>query len=523
MSGRYRWLRAGDLNAFFGLALDNLSNLVILWGLLVGIFRFPPDLVLYRMIPGTAIGVLAGDLVYTWLAFRLARRTGRDDVTAMPLGIDTPSLFGLAFGVLGPAYLATRDAERAWKIGMAVLVLMGIAKLLGAFAGEGIRRAVPRAGLLGSIAGVALLLIAFLPTLTVFADPVVGFLALGVILLTLVAQVPLPLRVPGALAAVLLGTAAAWAMGWLDFARPEAANPLPLSVRVAAPWPSLAFLDGLGLAWAYLPVALPFAVATLVGGIDVTESAAAAGDSYRTRDILLTEGAATLLAGLCGGVVQNTPYIGHPAYKAMGGRAGYTLATALCIGLGGMLGFLSYLVGALPEAAVAPILIFIGLEIVAQAFQATPARHARAVAVALLPSVAHLVLIQTNAVLAFFRRTGADLRGHLAETYQTITILGNGFVLSALLWGAATAFLIDRRLAAAAVAFCLGGAGTLFGVIHSPLESGGLFLPWQVGTGKPLAVACGYFLLAALVGLLACRRPGAQGTATGGRGSGDGG
>ena len=166
MRGRYRWLRAGDLNAFFGLALDNLSNLVILWGLLVGIFRFPPDLVLHRMIPGTAIGVLVGDVIYTWMAFRLARRTGRADVTAMPLGIDTPSLFGLAFGVLGPAFLATGDAERAWKVGMAVLVLMGIVKVLGAFAGEGIRRAVPRA--------------------------------------------------------VLLGTAAAWAMGWLGFARPAA-------------------------------------------------------------------------------------------------------------------------------------------------------------------------------------------------------------------------------------------------------------------------------------------------------------
>ena len=505
----YRWLRAGDLNAFFGLALDNLSNLVILWGILVGLFGFPQDVVLYRMIPGTALGVLVGDLIYTWMAFRLARRTGRDDVTAMPLGIDTPSLFGLSFGVLGPAYLATKNAELAWKVGMAVLVLMGIAKILGAFAGEGIRRVVPRAGLLGSIAGVAILLIAFLPGLKVFADPVVGFLALGVILLTLIAQIPPPLRLPGALVAVLLGTGAAWAMGWLGLPRPAAGNALPAAFRVALPLPSLDFRDGLGMAWGFLPVALPFAVATLVGGIDVTESAAAAGDAYRTRDILLTEGVATLVAGLCGGAIQNTPYIGHPAYKAMGGRAGYTLATALFIGLGGMLGFLSYLVGALPEAAVAPILIFIGIEIVAQAFQATPARHAKAVAVAFLPSIANLLLIQTNAILGAFRRTGADLPGDLAGRYQTITRLGNGFILSALLWGAATAFLIDRRLPAAALAFGLGGAATLFGIIHSPLENGGLFLPWRLERNAPvLGLAGGYLLLAALVGLLGlARRP----------------
>ena len=104
------------------------------------------------------------------------------------------------------------------------------------------------------------------------------------------------------------------------------------------PWPTLAWigaLDGLG---PYLALALPFALATVIGGIDNTESAAAAGDEYRARDILLTEALATMAAGFCGGVVQNTPYIGHPAYKAMGARAGYTLATGLGIGGGDALG-----------------------------------------------------------------------------------------------------------------------------------------------------------------------------------------
>ena len=89
---------------------------------------------------------------------------------------------------------------------------------------------------------------------------------------------------------------------------------------------------------------------------------------------------------MAGGVVQNTPYVGHPAYKAMGARAGYTLATGLLIGLGAMGGVVSILVGLVPEAAVAPILIFVGLEITAQAFLATPARHAPAVALAFVPT-----------------------------------------------------------------------------------------------------------------------------------------
>src|SRR4030095_16939584 len=118
---------------------------------------------------------------------------------------------------------------------------------------------------------------------------------------------------------------------------------------LAVQCPALGWLDARGETGAALSVALPFALATVIGGIDNTESAIAAGDRYRTRDILLTEAVATILAGLCGGVIQNTPYIGHPAYKAMGARAAYTLVTGLVIGLGGVAGIISILVGILPK------------------------------------------------------------------------------------------------------------------------------------------------------------------------------
>ena len=122
---------------------------------------------------------------------------------------------------------------------------------------------------------------------------------------------------------------------------------------------------------------IPFALATVVGGIDCTESAAAAGDEYDTRQVIGVEGVATLLAAVCGGVVQTTPYIGHPAYKAMGGRSAYTLATALFVGGAGLLGYFGYLYLVIPKAAIFPILIFIGLEITAQSFHATPATALR--------------------------------------------------------------------------------------------------------------------------------------------------
>ncbi len=481
-----------------------MTNLVVLAGLLVGVFGFPSDLVLYRIVPGTAIGVLVGDLVYTWLAVRLARQTGRGDVTAMPFGIDTPSMFGITFGVIGPTMLLTKDPGLAWKVGMGTTVAMGVVKLVLSFGGEWVRRTVPRAGLLGSIAGVAILLIAFLPALRVFADPLVGLVSLGLILVTLVGGIALPGRIPGALAAVVAGVAVYAAERGFGVGPPPTLA-VPGAWRLAVPWPTLAWLDALPETWAALPVALPFALATIIGGIDNTESAIAAGDHYRTRDILLTEAVATILAGACGGVIQNTPYIGHPAYKAMGARAAYTLATGLVIGLGAMVGVISILVGIVPEAAVAPILIFIGLEITAQAFRATPPRHAPAVALAFVPAVAALLLIQAGGLLADLGKSAKDLHGEAARTLETVRVLGNGFILSALLWGSGAALIIDRRLVAAAGVFAVASAASLVGVIHSPLETGGLFWPGSLASRWPGLLAGAYGLLAGILLALASR------------------
>jgi AGZA family xanthine/uracil permease-like MFS transporter len=484
-----------------------MTQLVILSSLLIGVFGFPSDLVLYVMVPGTAAGVLIGDLAYTRLAISLMRRKGRADITAMPFGIDTPSLFGMVFGVLGPAKLLTGDATLAWKIGMGVTIAMGALKLVLAFGGDWARRAVPRAALLGSIAGVAILLIAFLPALKVFGDPLVGLVSLTLVLVTLIGRVRLPGGLPGAFAAVLAGAAVYWGRALLGGAAPTEMALAITGFRVAPPWPTLAWLDTLDQVGPYLALALPFALATVIGGIDTTESAVAAGDEYRTRDILLTEALATVATGLCGGVVQNTPYIGHPAYKAMGARAGYTLATGLVIGLGAAVGVIPLLVALLPEAAVAPILIFIGLEITAQAFVASPPRHAAAVAIAFIPAVAALVLIEGGTLLAGVGRSTADLTGAGRAAWDSLLVLGNGFIVTALLWGAAVVAMVERRLAQAAAVLGAGSLAALVGIVHSPLPGGGLFWPWSVATGTPLRIAGAYGLAGAVLLLLAALRP----------------
>ncbi len=499
---RYRLFRAGDLNAFFALMFDNVANLVILVAILVGAFHFPREIVLYRMVPGTAVGVLVGDLIYAGMAWRLARRTGREDVTAMPLGLNAPSVFGMAFAVLGPAYLATGDATLAWKMGMAVTVMVGLFKMGLALGGNAVRAAVPRAALLGSIGGAGLALIGLLPLVKVLANPIVGFVALGVILVTLLGRVRLPWGLPGAFASVLVAVALSYVLMAAGVTTAPAATLLPAgrSLTASFPWPSLAFLAGLSLAWGYLPIALPFAVATIVGGMDNTESAAAAGDEYDTRAILAAEGFATLAAGVCGGVVESTPYIGHPAYKKMGAGAGYAAATGLFVGLGGVLGYLPFLIDWIPAAAVAPILIYIGIEVMAQAFTATPARHAAAVSLAVLPSIAFLVSLEIDSL-----GPGGFASGEVGETIRTLKLLASGFIITAVVWGAAAAELIDRRFRRSGLYFLAAAMLCLFGVIHSPAPGGTLFFPWQA-TRVSFNLAAAYLILALVVSAASYRR-----------------
>src|SRR5262249_19473351 len=204
---RYVWATAGDGSAFLGLMFDNVAQLIVFSTILIQVFAYPADLVLTRMLPGTAFGVLVGDLIYTWLAFRLAARTGRTDVTAMPLGIDTVSLFGLTFGALGPVYRKTGDAVLAWEVGMALMVLMGVFKIAMAWPAARLRRFVPAAAMLGTIGGIGVARIAVMPLLKIYAPPAVGVVALFLVLVVLLRPPRLPGDLPPVLFAVALATA----------------------------------------------------------------------------------------------------------------------------------------------------------------------------------------------------------------------------------------------------------------------------------------------------------------------------
>ena len=538
---RYKWATPGDLNAFFALFLDNIVNLVILATILHKGFGMPAEFIYEKMIPGTALGVMFGDLVYTWLAFRLAKKLGRDTVTAMPLGLDTPSTIGIAVAVLGPAYMQMIDnkmdpnaaAHMTWYIGMGVMIWMGLVKIGAAFIGGFIQRVVPIAALLGSLAGIGLVWLSAHHMVEVYKLPFVGLLSLGIVIFTMIAHFQFPRRLPGAAMAVLLGSVAYYALaasGYMEAIHLKFEPPSLRGVGWLPPLPQAgAFSELTGRALTFLPVAIPFGILTIIGGINVTEGARQAGDDYKTRDILLTEALATIIAGACGGVSQSTPYIGHSAYKKMGARAAYTLATGLAVGLGAMFGLIGFLVQAIPQAAVAPILVFVGFEICVLAFRVSPGRHNMAVCFAIFPAILNYgvtmiaqvmgpagatigrlreALIKTGdpAAMAVAASAAQYLSHDFLESLPILAALGSpsGYVLTAMIWGALAAFVIDRRMVAAFVTTAIAAFLTLFGFIHSVLPTGGIYLPWALkmepgmavrGLRLPLEFAAAYLVL----------------------------
>lgn len=497
--GKYQWAALGDINAFFGLMLDNVAGLILIVSLLNMTAGFPVQFTLNYMIPGTALGVLVGDLAFFFLAFRLAAKTGSRVVTAMPLGLDTPSTFGMILFVIGPAYRAALPeggsedpdviqaaAMQAWQVGIWSIVLSGVIKLVCSFGSGWVRSIVPRAGLLGSLAAIALVLISFQPLLEVLRYPLVGLICMALVLTALIARVPLPFKLPGAISGLVVGGTVFAIMRLTGFyeAPPRLFDPadgvLPTEWTQAL---TFGWVDAFSLSLSYLPIVIPFALATVVGGIDCTESAAAAGDEYNTNTVIGVEAIATLLAGFCGAVIQTTPYIGHPAYKAMGGRALYTLMTALVIGIFGMTGLFGYFYELIPKATVFPILVFIGLEITAQSFLATPRRHYPAVAIACIPALATLLSVQIGQIwgdgasIEAGINPGSLQNEDLAANLATITMLANGFILTSIFWASAIAMVIDRRMIAAAYFYFAAAFCTLFGFIHSPLPNSPILFP----------------------------------------------
>ncbi len=464
-----RWFVRGDIDGFFGLFIDNLLQLMLI-AELCPLAGLPPELVSGRILPGAAFSILVGNLFYSWQAWRLARKTGRDDITALPYGINTVSLFAHIFLVIGPVYRETQDATLAWQAGLFACLGSAVIEIIGAFIGDLLRRHTPRAALLAALAGIAVTFITMGFVLQIFAMPAVAILPMVVILACYGGRIRLPLGLPGGLVAVLVGTALAWGLRALGRSpwEPAAVGAWGFHLPALAAGDMLAFLAD-PRAWGFLGVILPMGLFNVIGSLQNLESAEAGGDRFETRPSLLANGLGSLAAGLFGSPFPTTIYIGHPAWKSMGARIGYSAANGIVIMVLCLAGGVAPVLTVIPLEATVAILLWIGIIITAQAFQEVPKSHALAVALGLVPSLAAWALTLVEATI---RAAGAPYAETLARFGKNLYIAGaialsQGFLVTSMLFSAILVFIIERRFAKASLWMAAAALLSAVGVIHA--------------------------------------------------------
>ena len=508
MNAKFLRLTRGDLDGFFGLFIDNLLQLLLIFTLCPLVCGISVAEVTARILPGAAFSILAGNFFFAWQAWQLARREGRDDVTAMPYGINTVSLFAFIFFIMAPIYRQTQDAALAWKAGLFGCFVSGIMELIGAWAGEALRRRAPRAALLSSLAGIAITFIAMGFVFQIFATPALGLLPMLVILICYAARLKLPLGLPAGFVAVVLGTVLAWVLRSLHLAPPAAlATPAPLGFHPPQ-WAGhdlFSFLFS-PVGWSYLAVIFPMGLFNIIGSLQCLESAEAAGDRFPTRPSLLANGIGSIVAACFGSPFATTLYIGHPGWKAMGAGWGYSWLNGGVLCLLALFGAVGQVLNYVPLEVTLGILLWIGLVITAQAFQSTPPQHAVAVAVGLVPALASWLLVQIETTLRVagagladtldkFALAGLHLRGVIA--------LSQGFLITSILYSAVVAFAIDRKFKLAALWMLAAALFAACGLIHAyDVTPNGVENHFAWFTAAP-AFSLAYAATAAGLGILA--------------------
>jgi len=504
----------GDWNAFFGFGTNILVNMLVLTGLLRFVLKMPDSLVFGRILPALGLMMCLSTFYYAWLAYRLAQKTGRSDVCALPSGVSVPHMFIVTFVIMLPITLRTGDPMKGWAAGLVWVFFQSFILMIGGFIAPVIRRITPRAALLGTLAGVSVTFISMRPALEMYMTPQIGLVCFAIILASWFGGVRYYKGIPAGLVAIAVGMIIAWGsnlfglgLGGLSV---KGVGDAFASFGFSVPIPAIGTVfSGFEFLGVILVTAIPFGIYDLVEAMDNVESAEAAGDEYPTTRVLTADGVVSLIGCLMGNPFINAVYIGHPGWKAMGGRIGYSAATGIMVVLLSWFGIISVLLALVPVVAISPILLYIGMLIGAQAFQTTPVKHAPAIVLALTPHLAAWAKLQIDTMLGSTVNAAQAVGGLAADKvaavktaaiaalpqqgvlYHGLEVMGGGSILTGLVLGAIGVFVIERDFVKASAFALTGAVLTYFGFMHGEAVGigGGL------GVTPPVALA--YAMVAA--------------------------
>jgi AGZA family xanthine/uracil permease-like MFS transporter len=493
----------GDWNAFFGFGTNILVNVLTLTALLRYVLKLPDELVFGRILPAVGLMLFLSTVYYAWLAYRLSKTSGRSDVCALPSGISVPHMFIVVFVIMLPISAKTGDPIKGWEAGLTWVFVQSFVLMIGGFIAPYIRRITPRAALLGALAGVSIAFISMRPGLEMYMTPVIGIICFAILLVSWLGGVRYYKGIPAGLVAIAVGSAIAWGSTALGFnfggMSLKSVGDSFATFGFSVPLPAFGHVfSGFEFIGIILVTAIPFGIYDLVEAMDNVESAAAGGDSFPTTRVLTADGVVSLIGCLMGNPFINAVYIGHPGWKAIGGRIGYSAATGLMVLVLTWFGIVALMMALIPVVAISPILLYIGMLIGAQAFQETPRSHAPAVILALVPQVAAWGKLQIDSALGAAGTNamalGLDKLGQVGVLYHGLEIMGSGAILVSLILAATTACMIDRQFAKAAAFAAAGAVLTFFGLMHSE----------AIGVAKMPLVSLSYLAVAAI--LYVCAR-----------------
>ena len=501
---KYPWFVKGDLDGFFGLAVDNLVQVLVIVALCTQLCGFSHDLVYTRILPGIAVSLFIGNMFYALHARRIARRDNNLTCTALPYGINTPSVFAYILFILAPVYARSVGelgeagaANLAWKVGLIACIGSGLIEFLGAFIGGWIRRVTPRAALLSALAAIAVIFIASPFAFQIFERPLVAIVPMFIVLVGYFAKVRFPFGLPSGLVAVILGTILAWTVPpALGLLRPEPIMMSAGAVKDAADWVQVhppqhcwddivaLFRQHPNMLWAFLGVIIPMGLINAMGSLQNVESAEAAGDRFSTGPCMAANGIGSIAAGLFGSCFPTTIYIGHPGWKALGARCGYSIINAVFFSAVFLLGLGAIVVTVIPMEAGMAIVMWIGIVITAQSYEAVPKRHYAAVAIAFFPAVAMMSVLfipnilagvgAENGILPMLHEHGSKIADPALRTdswwpigVYALAGANSGFIITCIIISAVSAFLIDRKFKTAAIWCIVATVVTLMGLQHA--------------------------------------------------------
>jgi AGZA family xanthine/uracil permease-like MFS transporter len=465
----------GDLNAFFGFGTNILVNMLTITILLRFVIKMPDSIVFGRILPALGLMLCLSTFYYAYLAYRLAKQTGRSDVCALPSGVSVPHMFIVTFVIMLPIALKTNDPIKGWEAGLVWVFFQSFILMIGGFIAPIIRKITPRAALLGTLAGVSITFISMRPALQMYTTPVIGLTCFAIIMVSWFGGFKYPKGIPAGLVAIVVGMIIAWGSNLfgLDYGglTGKGITDAFVNFGFSIPLPAVNHIfSGFEYLGVILITAIPFGIYDLVEAMDNVESAEAAGDAYPTTRVLTADGVVSLIGCLMGNPFINAVYIGHPGWKAMGGRIGYSAATGVMVIILSWFGIISLLLAVIPVVAIYPILLYIGMLIGAQAFQSTPKLHAPAIVLALTPHLAAWASVQLDGALGAAgtnaAAVGLDKLGNNGVLYEGLKVMGGGSILTGLILAAVGAFVIDKKFVQAS-GFALAGAVlTFFGFMH---------------------------------------------------------